>query len=158
MNIYEINNQILALVNNADIITGEIDIEQLEGLELAKKEKQENIVKYIRHLELDEQAIKEETKRLNVISSLYAKRQESLKKYLKSSMELDQEDKLDLGLFKVSIAKNPPAVVIEDEDKLDKYKKEKVQVTIDKAALKEDLKNGEVAGARLEQSTRLVIK
>lgn len=155
MNLYQIDQKLVELVENANSETGEINIEAFEALELEKKTKQTNIVKYIRHLELDEDAVAEEIKRLSAIKTQITKRSESLKKYLKSSMELDNVDQLDLGLFKASIVKNPPSVVIEDEAKLDAFKKEKVTITLDKTAIKEALKNGKVDGAKLIQSTRL---
>ena len=60
---------------------------------------------------------------------------------------------------KVTLKSNPPAVKINDEELIpDKFKKEKVSITIDKTAIKKAIQDGEeVMGAELTVSKSLVI-
>lgn len=60
---------------------------------------------------------------------------------------------------KVTLKNNPPSVKINDEELIpDKFKKEKVSITIDKTAIKEAIQDGEeVIGAELVVGKSLVI-
>ena len=69
--------------------------------------------------------------------------------------------KLESELGTLSIAKNPASVEILDESLVpNDYKKEKVTITVDKTAIKNDLKLGKnIQGVRLvEDKTTLKIK
>jgi hypothetical protein len=102
--------------------------------------------------------IDKEIKRLTELKRVAENGRKRLRERLKSGMELMGIDKVDTPLFKLSISKNPPAVQIEDESKLpDKYMK--VSYTVDKTAIKNDLKNGiEIDGCTLTTGTSLRIK
>jgi len=57
------------------------------------------------------------------------------------------------------IKKNPPSLIIENEDKIPLvYKVQEITWTVDKEKLKQDLKSMPIDGARLEQKERLEIK
>jgi hypothetical protein len=58
----------------------------------------------------------------------------------------------------MKVRKNPPSVVIDDVAKIPtEFQKQKIDVTIDKVALKKAIQNGEkVDGAHIEQSEKLV--
>jgi hypothetical protein len=58
----------------------------------------------------------------------------------------------------MKVRKNPPSVVVDDVTKIDsKYTRQKIQIDIDKIAIKKAIQAGEnVAGARLEQTEKLV--
>lgn len=60
---------------------------------------------------------------------------------------------------KVTLKSNPPSVKINDEELIpDKFKKEKVSITIDKTAIKKAIQDGEeVIGAELVVGKSLVI-
>ena len=83
-----------------------------------------------------------------------------IKKYVKNVMEENQINKIETVHFDLSIRKNPPKAIIEDEemipkDFIDTQVIEKVNVN----KVKEDLKKGaSVQGAKLVQETRLDIK
>jgi hypothetical protein len=68
----------------------------------------------------------------------------------------DKEVITKYGVMKVR--KNPPSVVVDDIAKIPtEFQKQKIEVTIDKTAIKKAIQNGEkVDGARLESSERLV--
>ena len=60
----------------------------------------------------------------------------------------------------LKIKTNPPSVIIDDEALIGgQFIKEKTVTSIDKAAIKKELKSGNtVLGAHIEQKTRLEIK
>ena len=59
----------------------------------------------------------------------------------------------------LSIRKNPPSVTIDDQSKIpDRFIRTITEVSVDKAALREELKIREVPGARLEAGERLEIR
>ena len=75
-------------------------------------------------------------------------------------MEATETTEIDGITLKLKIKNNPPSVEIVDEKAVpEKYKKSKTVVTIDKAAIKADWKEGVgVDGAKINQGTRLDIK
>jgi len=57
----------------------------------------------------------------------------------------------------MKVRKNPASVVVDDITKIDsKYTRQKIQIDVDKIAIKKAIQNGEkVDGAHLEQRTSL---
>jgi hypothetical protein len=84
----------------------------------------------------------------------------SLRKYLLVNMQAVGRSEIQTGTHTLKIQKNPPAVKVDIEAAIPaKYWIVIPAVTqLDKKTLGADLKNGEVAGAHLEQSERLVVK
>ena len=109
-------------------------------------EKADNIVKYIRNLSAEADALKAEE------AALYKKRKaaenkaERLKAYLAAQMTLCGLKELKAGLFKLKFQPTPPAISIINEAAIpEQYRK--VKVEIDKLAIRDALKNGkEVPG------------
>jgi hypothetical protein len=58
----------------------------------------------------------------------------------------------------MKVRKNPPSVVVDDVTKIDsKYTRQKIQIDVDKIAIKKAIQAGEnVPGCRLEQTEKLV--
>jgi hypothetical protein len=158
--LYKISQQLVDLVNNADPETGVIDEQAFEGLLLEKEEKQLNVARFIRHLENDEEVLTQEKKRIEDMIRTSESRKEWLKKYLKTSMELDGKTELDFILFKAKIKQNPPSVRIVNENFIKpEYWVTKQVVSYDKAKIKEAIKSGvTVEGAELWQTNRLEVK
>ncbi len=103
-------------------------------------------------------AIKSEINRLQYRKSQLESQQEKIKKIINDYMIKTDNRKIKTALADVSIRKNPPAVHIIDESKLDDcffvIKKE-----VSKSLIKDFLKNGgECAGAEFVSSESLVIK
>jgi len=68
-------------------------------------------------------------------------------------------DKFEANWIKVRLKNSIWRLVIEDDSKLDDYKKEKVTITIDKKAIKEDLKEWLIIEwVKIEQDVTLEIK
>jgi hypothetical protein len=61
------------------------------------------------------------------------------------------------GAGELKLKKNPPALVIDDQAKIpSKYEKQKIEISLDKVAIKAAIKAGEeVPGVHLEQGTSL---
>ena len=158
MNLYQINSEIQALIIAADE-NGEIDARLFDQLQITKSEKQLNIIKFIKHLENDEEAIKGEFDRLKVLKEQAAKRKESLTRYLAESMRIDGVTELDFTTFKAKFKKNPPKLLIADDAKLpDEYTVTKIDIQPDKDKIKAAIKAGqEIVGCRIEQGERLDI-
>lgn len=158
--LYQIDNELMAVLNAPNPETGELNEEALDQLSLARTEKQKNVTLYIKSLEQGETAIDAELKRLRDMKAAAQKRTEWLKNYLKTSMEAMGETELSFGVHTAKIANNPPSVQIVDEPLLpSEFKKEIIETKIDKVAIKQAIKGGVVVpGATLAYSTRLDIK
>lgn len=130
----------------------------LDNLDMEFEEKVENIVKFIKNMEADVKAIKEEKKRLSDKQKVLENRIERMKDYISDNMALLGKKKVKAGLFNVGIRKCPPSVDIYNLDEVpEKYKV--IKIEIDKASIKESFKNGiEVDGCKLESKESLSIK
>lgn len=89
----------------------------------------------------------------------YEQTEEEMKEAIKMWMEQLNLKSLDFINQKVTLKNNPPSVKINDEELIpDKFKKEKVSITIDKTAIKKAIQDGEeVMGAELVVGKSLVI-
>lgn len=85
MTLWEINNAIMACV---DAETGEIvDFDQLDKLTMAREEKLENIALYIKALEAEAAAIREEEKSLAARRKVKENKVERLREYLARALD-----------------------------------------------------------------------
>ena len=135
-------------------------VEALDKVDGEFEEKAENIGKFIKLLDANSKAIDEEIKRLTKLKKSNDNQKNWLKNYLYNAMKLLDKLKLKTKFFNFWIQKNPISLKITDETKLpDTYKETEVITTINKEALKEDLKNGLVIeGAELAQGEGLRIR
>jgi Siphovirus Gp157 len=134
----------------------------LEGLSGELEDKAINVAKFIRNMETTANAIKKAEVEMAKRRKSLETRVQWLEDYLKSSMEATGITKIECPYFKLSIAKNPPALELFDSQAVpDQYKHIETVTTeqIDRAAIKAALNAGhEIQGARLVNGTRLVIK
>lgn len=163
LKLYNITNNFITLFEKAE--NGELTQEEIQeqgnDLALALKNKSISVIGYIRNQESFSDAIKVELDRLTAMKKAVDNRIDKFKEYVKENMQHLEIEKIDTELGTLSISQNPVSVEIFDENLIaDEYKKEKVTVSIDKTAIKNDLKIGkEVQGARLIQDkTSLRIK
>ena len=138
-----------------------------EGVELDLTINQEAIQKksidyayVVKSFESDIETIHSEIKGLQASKSVRANAITRMKEAVLEAMEVYGIEKVETSTLKLSIRKNPESVDFVNEYQIpEKYRKEKVVVSIDKVAIKKDLKEGiEVEGAVLKQTTRLDIK
>lgn len=163
LSLYNITNSFITLFEKAE--NGELTPEEIQeqgnDLALALKNKSTSVIGYVRNSELMSEAIKNEIDRLTAMKKAVDNKIDKFKEYVKENMQHLEVEKIETELGTLSIAKNPASVEIYDETLItDEYKKEKVTISIDKTAIKNDLKSGkEVQGARLvEDKTSLRIK
>lgn len=161
--LYNITNKFIDLFEKAQ--EGELTEEELQeqGNELALvlQNKGTSIVAYTRNTESLIEAMKVEEKRISENRKTLENKLDKFKEYVKDNMQRLGIQKLESELGTLSIAKNPASVEILDESLIpNDYKKEKVTITVDKTAIKNDLKLGKnIQGVRLvEDKTTLKIK
>jgi dsDNA-specific endonuclease/ATPase MutS2 len=121
-------------------------------------EKADHIVRYIRNLNAEAEALKAEE------AALYKKRRavenkaERLKAYLAAQMTLCGLKELKAGLFKLRFQPTIPAISITDESAIPE-KFQKLKIEIDKIAIRDALKAGEeVPGIEVQRGEALVIR
>ena len=164
MNLYELNqnfnNLVSVLENTEDENLKELIKNSMDQLALETNEKIENIIKYIKNLEATATALETEVKRLNDRKIKTLKKVDHLKNYLKDFTNTLDSKKYHTGIFNISIRKNAAAVVVDNEFLVpDEFCKTEIIRKVDKLALKEKLKAGEVIeGVKLQQSESIIIK
>ena len=121
--------------------TPEEDFVALEAIEASLEAKAENVAKYILGLNADAKALKEEEARLRERRGLAERKAESLKAYLKVSMEDAGRDKVKTPELTVSLHKCAMSCEITDEALVPEGFKDVVEtVKCDKAAMKQQYK------------------
>lgn len=140
----------------------EIVADTLEGIEAEWDEKAVAVAAFIQNLEHTADGIQVAADSMHARGARLHKRAEALKAYLQFHMTAMGKQKLDNELFVIKLAKNPPAVVIDDEKQIpEKYwtQPPAPPKRLDKAAIGADIKAGkEVPGAHTFQGERLEIK
>lgn len=137
--------------------------EELEReLTVLLQEKSQNIIGYVRNMELTVDAMKTEEKRISEQRKGLENKIEKFKNYVKECMERNGFSKIDTGLGSLAIAKNPMSVEIENEDEIPgEFKQEIVTTKIDKTAIKKYFKEtGEIIPGAIivDDKTSLRIK
>jgi hypothetical protein len=160
MGIYKVGSAFESVVNmhaNGDLTDEQLK-EALVALEESKVEKCGNAICYLNMLKHGIEDMKAEEKRIATMRKSLesrAKNLESAFAYVLKNMG-NKEVITKYGVMKVR--KNPPAVVIDDLSKVPtKFQHQKIEVTLDKVAIKNAIKAGEkVDGCHIEQSEKLV--
>ena len=166
MTLYEIDNEIRSFLDRmldaVDEETGEvldIDPAELEQLNKAREQKIENIALYIKDIDADVKAIKEEENNLKERRQKAEKKAERLRDLLSMSMINAGEDKFSTARCAVSF-RSSKSVVITDLDLIDEaYVKKVIDVKPDKTAIKKAIEAGEdIEGAHIEEKQNIQIK
>lgn len=138
------------------------DTMEASGLPEQIGEKAQGCEMVARTFEADIPAIDAEIKRLQELKKARQARADALRDYLLRNMQASGIQRIDCPLFSLSIAKNPPAVEIEDERQIPAdYMTSPVAPppAPDKKLIAQALKDGhDVPGARLRQVVRLAIR
>ena len=141
LNLYEITNAFPALMEN-DEISEENKKQIEEELTLLLQQKSQNVIGYVRNIELTIDAMKNEEKRLSDKRKGLENTLTRFKQYVKDCMENNGITKIETGLGNLSIAKSPISVEIINEDEIpSEYKAEVVTVKIDKKKIADDFKS-----------------
>lgn len=162
--LYELAHDYAELERLAE--SGELDpkmiADTLEGLAGTIEVKTINVAKFVRNLRVIAAAKREAGKAMLAGGDRLDKRADSLEQYLLMNLQFIGLQKVESPELTVSIRKNPPAVVIDDEAQVPQ---EYIVVPPppaprpDREAIKRALKDGaDVPGCRLTQGERLEIR
>lgn len=140
-------------------IDEETKLDTLESIDWTEQfeEKVENTVKVIKNKEAEKKQLKEEIDRLTARHKSIDSDITRLKTGLQGAFEITGHDKVKTLLFTVTLAKNQPSVVVDEELLPKKYFV--ITKKPDKNAIKELLNAGKkVKGAVLQESKSLRIR
>ena len=158
MNLYEIEQ---AIMNCVDFETGEIiDVERLDALELERDKKIENIALWIKNLEADAKAYKEEKDSFAQKQKAAENKAKSLKEYLSGFLagSAYKSTKVNVSFRtskSVDVFSMDELMKYEDCDLYLKY----AEPTVDKTAIKAAINSGVVVpGCQIVENTNIQIK
>ncbi|MGV6935906.1 siphovirus Gp157 family protein [Paenibacillus sp. CMM36] len=140
------NNFVDSAWDNDDLTEDDLQlyIETLESIEDELSNKAENIAKFMKNIEGDIKALKEEEDRLAKKRKYLQNKVEGLKSYTQAVLEVNKIDKIDAGLFKVRLQKNPPSINIVNEKAIPNTYRIPQPDKIDTKGLLAAVKQGEV--------------
>lgn len=151
MTLYEIDAQIMECLSEDGEV---INPEKMAELQMERADKIENVACWIKNLVAEADMIEIERKKLDERKHSALKKAESLKGWLNYALE---GQKFSTGKCAVSYRKSQVCTIIDPEKVPAAWYKAKYEV--DKATIKEALKNGEVVpGAVLEERVNIQIK
>lgn len=161
MTLYEIKENYLNALNSLEVnedgeITNLDVIEQAEG---EFRDKAEAVACFIKSLDAEAKALKEEADNLYDRASAKKNRSEKLKEYLSFCMTSADVSKVETSKVNLFF-RTSTKVVVDDESVIpEEYIVTKTTQSVSKSAIKEDIMSGkDVAGAHMETSMNLQIK
>lgn len=163
-NIYEITQDYLTILEMAQDpdLDPQTIADTFEAIDGELEIKAEGYAKVMKNLEGDVAALKAEETRLANRRKAIENNIDRMKKTIESVMQITGKTKFKTDLFSFNIQNNPPSVVMDTTDINnipEKYLKPQMPL-IDKAGIKEALKNGEDLNgiAHMEQTKGLRIR
>lgn len=141
---YDIQSELLELVQEIEDKGGEVNSEILKRLEINEEdyeEKLESYLKVIRDYKSSEKRLKEEIDRLKARKSSVSKTIDRLRETVEDTMKQRGIDKHKSDLFTVWFQESVSVDDSEMEEIPEEYKK--VKESLDKASIKKALKDGE---------------
>jgi hypothetical protein len=163
MKLYEIApeyNDLMQLIEAGEL-TAEAAEDTLQAMNFAFEDKARSCVMIVRQLQADSAGISAEIDRLKKLQKSTDSSAESLLEYVKHEMMFTHKEKLDLGIFKLSLRAATKAVSVLDESKIpsEYFRVIPESKAVDKVALASALKVGDIEGAELVDGKRsLIIK
>lgn len=186
-NLYEIDSRLRELENFVyddacpknlvNVETGEIISEEeffnmFNNIQMALTDKIENTMCYYKNLMSDVEAFKAEEEKLKkrrIAKETYA---EKLKQYINNyimSLHIDEKGvlnkeelnkwKMETPKIKLSYRKSESVNITNENAIPNEYKKEKVEISVDKTALKKDIKSGKIIdGAEIVVNINMQVK
>ncbi|MGI5872837.1 MAG: siphovirus Gp157 family protein [Bacillota bacterium] len=160
--LYEIAENYRELLEAIDAgeIPEEAIADTLEGAGGELNAKLDAVTTFIKTLRAESDAIKTQADALTERRKAKESKADRLTEYILACMKLAGKNKWENDRHELSVRKNPPRLVVADEEKLLKDSRfAKISISLNKEALKEAVKNGEkIEGASIEASERLQIK
>jgi hypothetical protein len=162
LNIYQIEQEYLSLANQLIESGGECSPELELQLTINQDQLEQKARGYgfvVKQLESEVLIIDAEIKRLGELRKARLKTIERLETTVSNAMQLYQIQKLETPTLKITFRKSE-SVEIDNEAEIPKqFIKAKTTYTIDKVAIKEAIKKGElISGARLQVNQNIQIK
>lgn len=158
MKLYEIDRAIDDFfMNNIDPETGEMtNLDELEGLQMEREQKLENIGIAVKNIRADIEALKAERENISKRIDQAQRQANSIEAYLAYAL---QGDKLNTSKVKVTYRKSD-SVVIDDLDRVpERFIKVETTYTPMKAELKKAIKEGRnIDGVHLETKNNMVVR
>jgi len=159
--LYEISTEYANVLNNLEINEdGEIEnIEELEKVQGEFKDKAEAVALYIKNLNSDADAIKEEADKLAERSKAKSNKADRLKKYLGEAMLSLDQTKIETPKVALSFRKSEKVNILDSFSIPQQYLTRKVEEKPNLTEIKKAIKEGkEVAGAELVVNQNIQIK
>jgi hypothetical protein len=162
LNIYQIEKEYLELANQLIESGGEVSPELELQLTINQEQLEQKARGYgfvVKQMESDVLIIDAEIKRLGELKKARLKTMQKLETTVSNAMQLYQINKLETPTLKISFRKSESVEIDNEADIPAQFLKEKITYTIDKVAIKEAIKKGEVViGARLQVNQNIQIK
>lgn len=162
MNIFEINSALSAFELQVDEETGELlNADELDALQIARDEKIEGLALWVKELNAEADAIKNERNALDERMKQKQRKAEGLKKYLQSSLA---GEKFETARCKIGYRKSQQVILAGEFDAWAKNNApDLLSVSVvckpDKSAIKEAIKSGrQIEGATLIDNVSMQIK
>lgn len=161
--LYELSKEYTEALNNfsVDEETGEVifDKNKIDNIESNIKDKADNIACFIKNLTALNDSIKAEKNALDERLKANDKKIESLKKYITSAMEMAKMDRLETARNKITFRTSKKVIISDDDAVPEKFIELEITSKVDKKAIGEALKSGEVVnGCYLEVNNNIQIK
>ena len=141
-----------------DSVDQEVLNDTLEGIDGEFEVKADNCARLISELDGAAGVIDKEIERLKTRKEVVSNNAKRVKQCLEQAMITTGKKKFKTSLFGFNIQKNPPSVVIDQENQIPEEYWIAQKPKLDKASLKTFLKDNKVDFAHLEQSEGLRIK
>ena len=163
MKLYEISEQFrnLQALFDEDLIDAQAFEDTIQIIEASFADKARNCVMMQRELQARLSAIKAEKDRLSKLERSQNNAMELIEEYLRHNMEATNHDKLDLGIFSLTLKKASlklPNEINESELPSEYFKVIPETKTLDKVALLSAVKSGKVNIELVEGRRALLIK
>lgn len=166
--IYNISNDLKKIYedldngNGIDLETGEIKPEIMQQLSISRNELETKAVDYgyvIKAFDDEIDIIEREIERLEERKAYVKKNKERMKTIVSSAMEEFGINKIKSETLQLSFRKSESVDIFDESLIDDKFKKVKTEISLDKTAIKNAIKNGEdVQGAKIVEKNNLQIK
>ena len=149
-------NNLVALLDDDSIPQDDVN-NALALIDDELQNKGENILSYLQKLDDIEEQAKRRKKEIDAYLKSVTNRKKRLEKACIFALDNMEIKSIMTSRGELKTKKNPPAVIIDDLTQIPtQYQRQKIQVDIDKVAIKAAIKAGEeVPGAHLEQRTSL---
>lgn len=157
--LYELTNDYTALLEMAEDADEQALRDTLEGIEGAIEDKADGYAKVLRELDKDSAGLDAEIQRLQAKKTAIANAAKRIRNNLQDAMIATGKTKFKTSLFSFGIQKNPPSVVIDDDQEVPIDYLIVADPKPDKKRMLAELKAGkELPFARLKQTESLRIR